>query len=228
MATASSPFNFSEAQVVAPAGMVHFVEDDVTLHVLVEGLLQSNGVACKSWETPEDMLKSIHQYPVSLLILDVRLRSMSGLQLLRTLRDSGILAPVIFVSGTDELPVAIDAMRMGARDFLTKPFSSQALLDSVQRALKESRADERLRSIQEEVKARLARLSHREHDVFLRLIAGKTNKVTAGELGLSDKTVEEYRSKVMAKLRAESLADLVKMAVIGGEADPYDFNERRA
>lgn len=228
MATASSSLNFSDAQVVAPAGMVHFVEDDVALHVLVDGLLQSIGIACKSWETPEDMLKSIHQYPVSLLLLDVRLRSMSGLQLLRTLRDSGILAPVIFVSGIDELPVAIDAMRMGAKDFLTKPFSSQTLLDSVQRALKESRADERIRSIQEEVKARLARLSHREHDVFVRLIAGKTNKVTASELGLSDKTVEEYRSKVMSKLRAESLADLVKMAVIGGEADPYDFNERRA
>lgn len=208
--------------------MVHFVEDDVTLHGLVDGLLQSIGVACKSWETPEDMLQNIHQYPVSLLLLDVRLRGTSGLQLLRTLRESGVLAPVIFVSGIDELPVAVDAMRMGAKDFLTKPFSSQTLLDSVQRVLQEGLADERRRSTQEELKTRMARLSHREHDVLLRLIAGKTNKVTAAELGLSDKTVEEYRSKVMAKLRAESVADIVKMAVICGEADPYDFSERRA
>jgi two-component system response regulator FixJ len=206
--------------------MVHFVEDDVALHALVDDLMQSIGIGCKAWSSPEDMLANIRQYPVSLLLLDVRLRSMSGLQLLRTLRDSGIQAPVIFVSGTDELPVAIDAMRMGAKDFLTKPFSSQTLLDSVQRALKESRSDERQRAIQEDVRGRMAKLSQREHDVLVRLLAGKTNKVTAAELGLSDKTVEEYRAKVMSKLRADSVADLVKMAVIAGEADPYNFNER--
>ena len=100
------------------------------------------------------------------------------------------------------------------------------LLDSVQRALKDSVEDTRLRAIEQDVRGRVARLSHREHDVFLRLIAGKTNKVTAAELGLSDKTVEEYRSKVMSKLRADSLADLVKMAVVAGEADPYTFSER--
>lgn len=226
MATATNAFSSFQNTSTAPPAIVHFVEDDITLHPLVEELLQSIGIQCRSWDSAEGLLKGIAQQPASLLLLDVRLRSMSGLQLLRTLRDAGVHAPVIFLSGVDELPVAIDAMRMGAKDFLTKPFSTQVLLDSVQRALKDSVEDTRLRAIEQDVRGRVARLSHREHDVFLRLIAGKTNKVTAAELGLSDKTVEEYRSKVMSKLRADSLADLVKMAVVAGEADPYTFSER--
>lgn len=227
MATATNVFSTFHTTQASPIDVVHFVEDDVSLHPLVEELLHSIGIQCRSWDSAEGLLKGIAQQPPSLLLLDVRLRSMSGLQLLRTLRDAGVQAPVIFLSGVDELPVAIDAMRMGAKDFLTKPFSTQMLLDSVQRALKESSEEARLRTIQQDVRARVARLSHREHDVFLRLIAGKTNKVTAAELGLSDKTVEEYRSKVMSKMRADSLADLVKMAVVAGEADPYIFCERK-
>lgn len=226
MATAPDIVSSVDNTQNPPVGVVHFVEDDLHLHPLVEELLQTIGIQCKSWDSAEGLIKTIAQQPASLLLLDVRLRTMSGLQLLRTLREAGVHAPVIFLSGIDELPIAIDAMRMGAKDFLTKPFSNQNLLDSVQRALKEGVEEIRLRAIELNIRGRLARLSHREHDVFLRLIAGKTNKVTAAELGLSDKTVEEYRSKVMSKFRAESLADLVKMAVITGEADPYTFCER--
>jgi len=226
MATASTALPPIDETAPSTARLVHLVSSDRPLRTLVEESLRSIGVPCKCWEAPEELLKTIVQQPAGLLLIDARIRGMSGLHLFRTLRSAGVVAPAIFLAGVEDFPAAIETLRQGAADLLPKPIAPQALADSVQRVLKEAEAHARQRAIEQDVRGRIARLSHREHDVFLRLIVGKTNKKTAAELGLSDKTVEEYRSKVMSKLRAVSVADLVKMAVVGGETDPYDFSDR--
>lgn len=226
MATAYTALPPIDETVPSMTRLAHLVSSDRTLRAFVEESLQSIGVPCRCWEAPEELLKSIVQQPAGLLLIDARIRGMSGLHLFKTLRSAGVVAPAIFLAGVEDFPAAVDTLRQGAADLLIKPIAPQVLADSVQRVLKEAETHARLRSIEQEIRGRIARLSHREHDVFLRLIVGKTNKKTAAELGLSDKTVEEYRSKVMSKLRAVSVADLVKMAVVGGETDPYEFSER--
>jgi FixJ family two-component response regulator len=204
--------------------VVHVVDDQQQIRDLVASVLDSVGLRCVSWESPGTLLSQLAKQKIDVLVVDVRLVGMSGLELVRQLRDRGVKAPVVFISGVSEVPVAVEAMKLGAHDFLQKPFTAQALIDAVQAAQTRHRARAGREAQVARARHSVARLSPREREVFLAVCAGKANKVTASELGLSEKTVEEHRKHVMTKLEVSSVADLVKLAVLSGLCDPADVS----
>ncbi len=143
---------------------------------------------------------------------------MSGLDLLRELVSRGVGAPVVVITGHGDVPLAVEAMKAGAFDFLEKPFDDERLLALVGRALERS-PDQPMSEEQVAVRARLARLSQRERQVLKGLVEGQLNKTIAWELGISARTVEVYRAKLMAKMEATAFAELVRMALIAGDLD---------
>jgi two-component system, LuxR family, response regulator FixJ len=206
--------------------VVHVVDDQQDVLVFASGVLRSVGLECFAWDSPEALLEACEKQRIDALVVDIRLQGMSGIELVRRLRDRGILAPVIFISGVNEVPVAIEAMKLGAYDFLPKPFTGQTLVDTVQGALRRYQGEVERGARANEVRALVAKLSPREKQVFLAVVDGKANKVIAFDLGLSEKTVEEHRSHVMTKLAASSVADLVKIAVFTGLVDPASVTMR--
>jgi FixJ family two-component response regulator len=202
--------------------VVHVVDDQQQIRDLVATVLDSVGFRCVAWESPGTLLSQLDKQNIDVLVVDVRLVGMSGLELVRQLRDRGVKAPVVFISGVSEVPVAVEAMKLGAHDFLQKPFTAQALIDAVQAAQTRHRARAGRDAQVDRARQSVGKLSPREREVFLAVCAGKANKVTASELGLSEKTVEEHRKHVMTKLEVGSVADLVKLAVLAGLCDPAD------
>jgi FixJ family two-component response regulator len=202
--------------------VVHVVDDQQQIRDLVANILDSVGFKSVAWDAPGALLSQLSKQKIDVLVVDVRLVGMSGLELVRQLRDRGERAPVVFISGVSEVPVAVEAMKLGAHDFLQKPFTAQALIDAVQAALSRHRASAGREAHVARAQAAVARLSPREREVFLAVCAGKANKVTASDLGLSEKTVEEHRKHVMTKLEVSSVADLVKLAVLAGLCDPAE------
>jgi FixJ family two-component response regulator len=202
--------------------VVHVVDDQQQVRDLVVGVLDSVGFQCVPWDAPGALLSQLTKQKIDVLVVDVRLVGMSGLELVRQLRDRGVRAPVVFISGVSEVPVAVEAMKLGAHDFLQKPFTAQALIDAVQAAQARHRANADREAHVARARAAVAKLSPREREVFLAVCAGKANKVTAADLGLSEKTVEEHRKHVMTKLDVGSVADLVKLAVLAGLCDPAE------
>jgi len=204
----------------AVPSIVHVVDDHEGIRVLVERALDSVGIHCVGWENPGALLSALDDQKIDALVADIRLVGMSGIELVRRMRDRGISPPVVFISGVDEVPVAIEAMKLGAHDFLPKPFSAQALIDTVQSALRTSRVEKGRDARVAAVRSLVAKLSPRERQVLLAVVDGKPNKVVAFDLGLSEKTVEEHRAHVMSKLGATSVPDLVKLAILAGLCDP--------
>jgi two-component system response regulator FixJ len=201
---------------------VHIVDDQQQIRELVSSILDTVGLLCVQWDQPSALLSSFSRHKIDVLVVDVRLVGMSGLELVRQLRERGLKAPVVFISGVSEVPVAVEAMKLGAHDFLQKPFTAQALIDAVQAAHTQHHKRASREAQVAHARAQVARLSPREREVFLAVVAGKPNKVTASEMNLSEKTVEEHRKHVMTKLAVASLADLVKLAVLAGLCDPAD------
>jgi two-component system response regulator FixJ len=201
---------------------VHIVDDQQQIRELVSSILDTVGLLCVQWDQPSALLSSFSRHKIDVLVVDVRLVGMSGLELVRQLRERGLRAPVVFISGVSEVPVAVEAMKLGAHDFLQKPFTAQALIDAVQAAHTQHHQRAGREAQVARARAQVAKLSPREREVFLAVVAGKPNKVTASEMNLSEKTVEEHRRHVMTKLAVASLADLVKLAVLAGLCDPAD------
>ena len=150
------------------------------------------------------------------MITDVRMPGMSGIDLLRRLRELKIDVPVIVITGHGDVPLAVEAMKVGASDFLEKPFDDEILLASVRAALTRQDGETRRNSERAEIEGKLAALSNRERDVLGGLVAGRANKQIAYDLGISPRTVEIYRANLMNKMQAGSLSDLVRMALIAG------------
>jgi two-component system response regulator FixJ len=153
------------------------------------------------------------------VVSDVRMPEMSGLDLLRELKAAGVSMPVIIITGHGDVPLAVEAMKAGAQDFLEKPFNDDRILALVRRALEHADEEEPLNEEQTAARARLARLSHRERQVLKRLVEGQLNKTIAWELGISARTVEVYRAKLMAKMEAGAFAELVRMALLAGDLE---------
>ena len=207
--------------------IVHVVDDHEGIRVLVQRALDSVGIECVGWDGPLALLTALDDQKIDTLVVDIRLVGMSGIELVRRMRDRGVSPPVIFISGVDEVPVAIEAMKLGAHDFLPKPFSAQALIDTVQSALRASRVEKGRDARVAAARLLVAKLSPRERQVLLAVVDGKPNKVVAFDLGLSEKTVEEHRSHVMTKLGASSVPDLVKLAILAGLCDPASASRIR-
>ena len=190
---------------------VFVVDDDQAVRRFLSGLIASVDIPVEAYASARDFLDSYEPGRAGCLLLDIRMPGMSGLELQQELDRRAIDLPVIILTGHGNVQVAVNAMKAGAVDFVEKPFNNELLLDRIQRALSDSVKVREIRLEQEKIKARMARLTPREREVLERVIAGDTNKGVARRLRISDKTVELHRSRVMEKMKAGSLAALVKM-----------------
>lgn len=194
-------------------GTVYVVDDDAAVRDAVALLLRSVGLHAVACGSAAELLERLPLPPPACLVLDVRMPQMSGLELQRLLREAGVRAPVIFITGHGDVPMAVAAMKAGAFDFLQKPFHDQQLIDCVQRALHAAAQSAAAEADRREVRERLGLLTERERQVLERVVHGCANKVIAAELGLSERTVEIHRAHVMNKMQARNVADLVRMTL---------------
>lgn len=192
-------------------GTIYIVDDDHAIRHAMGLLMQSVGLECEIFESADDFLKDHTPERSGCLVLDIRMPGMGGLELQETLRDRDCLLPIIFITGHGDIPMAVEAMQKGAFDFIQKPFRDQELLDRIQDAIKTEKEQRSRRDEQSIVRDRLDRLTKREHEVFELVVTGKPNKIIAHELDVSQRTVEIHRARVMEKMEAKSLADLVRM-----------------
>ena len=201
-----------------PASTVFLTDDDPAIRDAVGLLLRANGLAVETFASAVDFLESDAVQRPGCLLLDVRMPGMSGLDLQKRLQEMGCRMPIIFMTGHGDVPMAIRAMKAGAFDFVEKPFQAQALLDRLHEALALDAQERRRQARRHDVAARMALLSPREQEVMERVAAGQYNKVIAAELGISISTVEIHRKRVMEKLQAASLSDLIQiLALVGDE-----------
>jgi len=201
-----------------PTPTVFLTDDDPAIRDSVGLLLRANGLAVETFASAVDFLESNAVQRPGCLLLDVRMPGMSGLDLQKRLQEMSCRTPIIFMTGHGDVPMAIRAMKAGAFDFVEKPFQAQALLDRLQEALALDAQERRRQARRNEVAARMALLSPREREVMERVVAGQYNKVIAAELGISISTVEIHRKRVMEKLQAASLSDLIQiLALVGDE-----------
>ncbi len=198
------------------APTVFIIDDDEALRDSLRWLLESVHLRAEFFANPQDFLRTFDPNRPGCLVLDVRMPGMSGLELLDRLSAAKIQVPVIMLTAHADVPMAVRAMKSGAIDFLTKPYSGQELLDRIHHALTiDQRRREEL-AHQKELAARFQSLTPREHAVMELVVLGHSNKEIATQLGVSIKTVEAHRNKVMEKTQADSLADLVRLAVACG------------
>ena len=196
--------------------LVHIIDDDDALRDSLSFLLSSVGIKTKSYETATGYSNDPERGACGCILTDVRMPGMSGIDLLRKLKSDGITVPVIVMTGHGDVPLAVEAMKLGALDFVEKPFNDDALIASVRSALGEAKRHSVHEEERKEIDARLAQLTARERQVLDGLVAGQPNKVIAYELGISSRTVEIYRANVMTKMQANSLSELVRMALVTG------------
>ena len=195
---------------------VHVIDDDEALRDSLTFLLRTARIDVQSYPSAAAFLEALPETNLSCVITDVRMPGMSGIDLLRRLRERKISVPVIVITGHGDIPLAVEAMRIGATDFLEKPFDDEVLIASVKAALRQKEGEAKRQEERAEIEGRLASLSNRERDVLGGLVAGRANKQIAHDLGISPRTVEIYRANLMSKMKAGSLSDLVRMALIAG------------
>ncbi len=199
------------SETEAPEPTVFIVDDDRNILRAMQLLLKSVGLRCEVFASGGTFLEAYDAERSGCLVLDIRMPGLSGLELQERLVGAGSTLPVIFITGHGDVPMAVEAMQKGAFDFVQKPFSEDDLLGRIQAALAADRRVRDERARRAEVAARLGRLTAREREVMELVITGKPNKVIAWELGVSQRTVEIHRARVMDKMQARSLADLVRM-----------------
>lgn len=198
--------------------IVFIVDDDEAVRQSTAWLIESIGLKVNTFVSADDFLENYNNES-GCIVMDVRMPGMSGLEAQEEMKNRGIALPLIFITGHGDVPMAVRALKRGAFDFIEKPFNDQLLLDAVQRGLKlNSEARESL--IQNEsIDKRISSLTPREHEVMLRVTEGKPNKVIAHELNVSIKTVEVHRARMMEKMEASSVAELVKVTLQAGAKD---------
>lgn len=196
--------------------MVHVIDDDEAVRDSLAFLLRSAKVEAKVYESATLFLKALPGIKAGCVITDVRMPEITGIDLLRRLRELKSALPVIVITGHGDVPLAVEAMKIGAADFIEKPFDDDVLLAAVRSALNQQEHDNQKSAERSEINDRLASLSNRERQVLDGLVAGHANKVIAFDLGISPRTVEIYRANVMTKMTAASLSDLVRMALMAG------------
>jgi len=193
---------------------VHVIDDDAGVRDSLRWLMDSVGIPVSTYESAQDFL-TVSGGAAGCVLLDVRLRDQSGFSLQRRLKEQGFRLPIIFITGHGDMAMAVEAMKNGAVDFVSKPFDDQRLLETVQRALTHARENADRDRRRDQVRRRLDALSPRERQVLDKVAAGKLNKTIADELGISIKTVEMHRSNIMRKLGARSVAELVRLTMGG-------------
>jgi two-component system, LuxR family, response regulator FixJ len=193
--------------------VVHVVDDDEAVRRSLALLLTSFGLTAETYSSAEALLAELDHLAPGCLVVDVRMPGMDGLELQRVLQERGCNLPVLVVTGHADVGLAVKAMKAGALDFIEKPYSDNAVIDSVRSALARV-ADNRQSGVMiEAARARITMLTPRERDVLMRLVEGRPNKVIAHELGISPRTVEIHRANMMEKLGCRSLAEAVRLAI---------------
>lgn len=194
--------------------VVHVVDDDLAVRQSLSFLLASDGLAVRLHESASAFLESLRDPPEGCVVTDVRMPGIDGIELLRRMKAKGWSAPVVVITGHADVPLAVEAMKEGAVDFVEKPFDDERLLATVRAALERGASAANRDAETARIKARLASLSERERQVLEGLVAGKANKVIAQDLEISHRTVEIYRANLMTKMKAASLSELVRMALV--------------
>lgn len=190
---------------------VHVVDDDEGVRDSLSMLLESVGLLHRLYGSATEFLENLDTQPEGCLVLDIRLPGMSGLELQAELQRREVMLPTIFITGHGDIGMAVTAMRLGAIDFIPKPYHEQELLDRIHEALAYAASKRQLRYDHDELMSHIGALTAREHQVFDRVTAGQANKVIAQDLNVSERTVEVHRSNVMKKMCARTLAELVRM-----------------
>jgi two-component system response regulator FixJ len=199
--------------------VVHIVDDDEAVRQSLAFMLSTAGIPVRVYESATSFLAGLPMLQAGCLITDVRMPDMTGLELLQQLRGKGIKLPVIVITGHGDIPLAVEAMKCGALDFIEKPFAEESILRAVRAAQDRTkrlgpRSDE-----EAQLASRLASLSERERQVLEGLVSGQANKIIAHELGISPRTVEVYRANLMTKMQAKSLSELIRMTLAVGRPD---------
>jgi FixJ family two-component response regulator len=192
--------------------VVFVIDDDASVRDAIADLLRSVGLGVESFGSTQEFLQSKRPDAPGCIVLDVRLPGASGLEFQRTLNQSSIHLPVIFISGHGDIPMSVRAMKSGAIEFLTKPVPEQELLDAVQTGIERDRARRQEAKIVADLRERFDSLTPREREVLALVVTGRRNKQIAAQAKLSEMTVKVHRSQIMRKMRAKSLVDLVRMA----------------
>ena len=206
--------------------LVYVIDDDDAVRQSLEFLLKTAGIAVRGFESAKAFLEILPGIKSGCVITDVRMPDMTGIELLRFIKQNNIDVPVIVITGHGDISLAVEAMKIGAVDFLEKPFDDNLLLASVRSALRKDADLVRQKTQTADIHRKLAELSNRERQVLEGLVAGKANKTIAFDLGISPRTVEIYRANLMTKMTANSLSDLVRMAISAGILDHSPRSDR--
>ncbi len=195
------------------APVVHIIDDDDAVRDSLALLMNSVGIDARQYASANAFLEASPPDTTGCVVLDVRMPGISGLQLFKEMNRRRMSWPVLFITGHGDVPMAVEAMRDGAFDFVQKPFRENELLERVQQAIAQDRADRVQESELASINERLKSLTNRERDVLERIVDGSANKVIAIDLDISQRTVEQHRARVMEKMKARSLAHLIRMVI---------------
>ncbi len=190
---------------------VYIVDDDQAIRHAMSLLLKSVDIDHQVYNSADEFLELFNGNDNGCLVLDIRMPGLGGLELQEKLIESDNALPIIFITGHGDIPMAVEAMQKGAFDFIQKPFRDQELLDRISEALNTARERQSERALKHNVQERINTLTKREHEVLDLVVTGKPNKIIAHELGVSQRTIEIHRARVMEKMAAKSLAELVRM-----------------
>ena len=194
--------------------LVHVIDDDPAVRDSLAFLLETANLTPRTYDSAVAFLEVLPEVTSGCVVTDVRMPEMTGIELVRRLKGQGFRLPIVMITGHADVPLAVEAMKAGVADFIEKPFDDEVLLAAINAALRDGEKDRQGAAEAAEISARMDTLSGREREVLGGLVAGHANKVIAFDLGISPRTVEIYRANVMTKMKAASLSELVRMAML--------------